>query len=446
MKTILSHANLIDCVEPKLRADTAVLIEDGRIRAILPGGAVVSAGGDAQVIDLEGGYLMPGLWDVHIHPDYLSLDEMPLADQVTLFGHRLAAALTESGIVGLRCAGAHHFMDVAWKRAFDSGQHLGPRLFASGYFLTTTGGHFLTSGHALEVDGPYGWVKAIREQIKNGVDHIKLNLSGGIMGPEWDLHTHSFLLDDEIRAAFEICRKRGFKVMAHATNPEAVKNAIRLGAHSVEHGYIMDDECIALLLEHQTWYVPTLAISHLTASQATNPFEADWVARRGLSPALCCRAEAASDVHATWFRKALDAGVRMALGSDIRPLKEAALLEMGLWVRDGATPWQTLVAATRHAAAVCGVGCRTRHGGGGQARRPDRGRRQSARGHHQFATAAAGPERGQSGFGQAPCKWRGSMTRLIAHDRAAFVAHPIAEAQIVDAHIVKSGPHRRRGA
>src|ERR1700732_4489494 len=118
----------------------------------------------------------------------------------------------------------------------------------------------------------------------------------------------------------------------------------------------MDDECIALLLEHDTWYVPTLAISHLTARQATNPFEAAWVAQRGLSHALCCRAEASSDVHATWFRKALDAGVRMALGSDIRPLKEAALLEMGLWVRDGATPWQTLVAASRHGAEVCGVG------------------------------------------------------------------------------------------
>src|ERR1700704_1137917 len=104
------------------------------------------------------------------------------------------------------------------------------------------------------------------------------------------------------------------------------------------------------------WYVPTLAISHLTASQATNPFEAAWVAQRGPSPALCCRAEVASDVHATWFRKALDAGVRMALGSDIRPLKEAPLLEMGLWVRDGATPWQTLLAATCHGAEVCGVG------------------------------------------------------------------------------------------
>src|SRR5262249_13772658 len=92
------------------------------------------------------------------------------------------------------------------------------------------------------------------------------------------------------------------------------------------------------------------------AGKARSGCKADWVAQRGLSPALCCRAEAASDVHAIWFRKALDAGARMALGSDIGPLKEAALLEMGLWVRDGATPWQTLVAATRHGAEVCGVG------------------------------------------------------------------------------------------
>src|SRR2546423_12084155 len=91
---------------------------------------------------------------------------------------------------------------------------------------------------------------------------------------------------------------------------------------------IMDDECIALLLEHDTWYVPTLAISHVTASQATNPFEATWVADRGLSHALCCRAEAASDVHATWFRKALDAGVRMACFCD-RELPQASAQPRG---------------------------------------------------------------------------------------------------------------------
>ena len=377
MKTILSHANLIDCVEPKVRPDTAVLIEDGRIRAILPSGEAGSVG-DAQVIDLKGGYLMPGLWDVHIHPDYLSVDAMPLADQVTLFGHRLATALTESGIVGMRCAGTHSFMDVAWKRAFDSGQHVGPRLFACGHFLTTTGGHFLTSGHALEVDGPYGWVKAIREQIKNGVDHIKLNLSGGIMGPAWDLHTHSFLLDDELRAAFEICRKRGFKVMAHATNPDAVKNAIRLGAHSVEHGYIMDDECIALLLEHNTWYVPTLAISHLTASQATNPFEADWVAAaRALAFAVLPRRGSLGRARhvvpqSARCRCANGIGLRHPPAQGRRAARDGVV---GSRRRDAVAD-----AGSGHAPRRRGVRRRRRtgHGGGRQARRPDCGRGQSA--------------------------------------------------------------------
>jgi imidazolonepropionase-like amidohydrolase len=176
------------------------------------------------------------------------------------------------------------------------------------------------------------------------------------MGPDWDRHWHSFLLSDELEAAFEICRQREFRVMAHATNPHAVKNAVRLGAHSVEHGYIMDDECVEMMLERGTWYVPTLAISHLTPGQAGNEWERAYLAQRNLAPSLCCRADAASGEHAGWFRKALDAGVKMALGSDIRPLRDAALLEMGLWVKDGATPWQTLLAATKNAAALCGAG------------------------------------------------------------------------------------------
>src|SRR5687768_15223843 len=240
IRTILANATLIDCLTPHASEKSTVVVENGRIAEILTGGRQPQKG-DAETIDLQGAYLMPGLWDVHVHPDYLTLAEAPLADQVALFGHRLMSALTESGIVGFRCAGTHSFMDVAWKRAFDSGKFTGPRLYACGHFLTTTGGHFLTTGHALECDGPYGFVKAIREQIKNGVDHIKLNLSGGIMGPDWDRHWHSFLLEDELEAAFEICTQREFKVMAHATNPHAVRSAVRLGAHSVEHGYIMDD-------------------------------------------------------------------------------------------------------------------------------------------------------------------------------------------------------------
>jgi imidazolonepropionase-like amidohydrolase len=354
MRRVLTNATVIDCVTPRPVPGASVVIDRGRIVEVLDGGRSPDTR-DADVVDLGGAYLLPGLWDVHIHPDYLASTGASVAEQTAIFGHRLMEALTESGVIGVRCAGAAHFMDVAWKRAFDAGQYVGPRVFAAGYFLTTTGGHFLTSGHAQECDGPYGFVRAIREQIKNGVDHIKLNLTGGIMGPAWDRHSQSFLLEEELEAAFAICRQRGFRVMAHAASPETVVAAARLGAHSVEHGYIMDAACIDALRAHGTWYVPTLAITHLTPDQARDPWEKRWVEQRGLAPDLCRRADAAAEPHREAFRRALAAGVPMALGSDIRPLKDAALLELGLWVAAGATPWQALLAATRHAAALCGV-------------------------------------------------------------------------------------------
>ena len=354
MPLALTNANLIDCVNPSVTPEATVVIQDDRIIEV--GSGRVGETASMRVIDLAGAYLLPGLWDVHIHPDYPVPPGTTPAQETANFGRQLSLALTEAGVTGVRCGGAAHFMDVAWKRAFAAGGVVGPRVFASGYFLTTTGGHFLTSGQARECDGPYGFVQAIREQMKNGVDHIKLNLTGGIMGPDWDRHWHSFLLEDELAAAFAICRQREFPVMAHAANPDAVKSALRLGAHTVEHGYIMDEQCIATLAESPTWYVPTLAISHLTEGQAQNEYERRWLATRNVAAELQCRADAASDEHAHWFKRALDAGVKMALGSDIRPLREAALLEMGLWVRDGATTWQTLQAATRNAAELCGVG------------------------------------------------------------------------------------------
>ena len=355
MKRVLTNATMIDCVNPRPVRGASVTIENGRIVEVLDASRSPDTR-QAEVIDLGGAFLLPGLWDVHIHPDYLASTGASIAEQTAIFGHRMMEALTESGVTGLRCAGSAHFMDVAWKRAFAAGQYIGPRLFASGHFLTTTAGHFLASGHARECDGPYGFVRAIREQIKNGVDHIKLNLTGGIMGPAWDRHWQSFLLDDELEAAFAICRKRGFPVMAHAASPEAVQAAARLGAHSVEHGYIMDAESVESLRANGTWYVPTLAISHLTPDQASDAWEKRWVEERNLAADLCHRADLAAGTHRACFQQALAAGVKMALGSDIRPLKEAALLELGLWVKAGATPWQALLAATRHAAELCGVG------------------------------------------------------------------------------------------
>ena len=353
MRLVLTNATLIDCVDPSPVAQASVAIEDGRIVEITSGASSPS-NKDAQVIDLEGAYLLPGLWDVHIHPDYATDPNITVAQQTARFGQNLMRGLVEAGVAGVRCGGAGHFMDVAWRNTFALGQLEGPRVFACGNFLTTTGGHFLTSGHARECDGPYGFVNAVREQIKNGVDHIKLNLSGGVMGPFWDRHVHTFLLQEELEATFALCRQRGYRVMAHATNPEAVRSAITMGAHSVEHGYIMDEECMQLFVEQDTWYVPTLGITHLTPSQATSEREKRWVKQKNLAPDLVARAEAAVDTHRNWFQQALRSGVKMALGSDVYPLIDSALLEMGLWVKSGATTWETLQAATKNGADLCG--------------------------------------------------------------------------------------------
>ena len=355
MRLVLTNCNLIDCVSPTPVPQASVTIEEGRIVEVLDGHSSPDTN-NAEVIDLNGAYLLPGLWDIHIHPEYPIPPGQSIAEQTTRFGQNLMQGLTEAGVVGVRTGGCAHYMDVAWRRAFDSGEVIGPRVFAAGQFLTTTGGHFIASGHARECDGPYGFTKAIREQIKNGVDHIKLNLSGGVVGPSWDRHWHSFLLKEELEAAFAISHQREFKVMAHATNPDAVKAAVSLGAHSVEHGYIMDEECIQTLMERNVWYIPTLSITHLTPAQATNDHERRYVEHRGISTDVVQRAEAAMEQHKSWFRSALEAGIRMALGSDIRPLRDSALLEMGVWIRDGATPWQVLIAATRNAAELCGVG------------------------------------------------------------------------------------------
>src|SRR5262249_13666754 len=328
-------------------------IVDGRVAEVSDGRGSIAR--DAETIDLNGAYLLPGLWDVHVHLEWPRLPAATVAELTVQYATNAYEGLTASGVTAIRTAGVPHFIDVALKRAYASGRLIGPRIFAGGWFLTTTAGHALGTGFAKVCDGPMSFVRTVREQMESGVDHIKLNLSGGVFGPAWDRHWHSFLLAEELEAAFTICRQRGYAVMAHATNPEAVKAALRLGAHSVEHGYIMDDECLALFRERQAWYVPTLGITHLTPSQASTDWEARWVAERGLTPDIIERAENAAPEHRAWFEKALRAGIKMALGSDLRPLRDSALLEMELWVKDGATPRQALLAATRHAAELCGA-------------------------------------------------------------------------------------------
>ena len=177
----LTNCSIIDATSPDPRG-ASVLIDGDTIKEVRESADATPPDG-AEVIDLNGAYLLPGLWDVHIHPgrgipDSEARDE-PMAERTIRAGRDCMRALS-LGITSLRAVGERHFIDVAWKRAFASGLFVGPTIYSCGYFLTTTAGHFLKSGTALELDGPVEFRNAIREQIKNGVDFIKLNLTGGV--------------------------------------------------------------------------------------------------------------------------------------------------------------------------------------------------------------------------------------------------------------------------
>ena len=185
--------NLIDGVRPGVTAGVSLTIEEGRIAEISARGGAGPAG--AQVIDLAGGYLLPGLWDVHVHLEWPRLATADVAELTVQYAANAAQGPARVG----RDVHSHRGNAALHRRGaqagLSTGRLVGPRIFAGGWFLTTTAGHALGTGFARTCDGPTGFVRAIREQMENGVDHVKLNLSGGIFGPSWDRHWHSFLLD-----------------------------------------------------------------------------------------------------------------------------------------------------------------------------------------------------------------------------------------------------------
>jgi len=357
MHTVLTNCNLIDCLSPTPLPNATVVIDDKRISYAGNSPSPSDTGG-SRMVDVKGAWVLPGLFDVHSHmvsPVHRPPDE-DLLDGALRRGKESMDAL-KVGVTTLRVVGTPGFVDVAWKKAFESGAFVGPRIFACGHIIQPTGGHGFRSGMAIKVesDGPEGFRRAVREQISNGVDFIKMTITGGIMGPPWDNLNHTFILSDELEAAFQVAHQRGYKVAVHAGGVHGVKAAIQAGAHSVEHGYVLDDEAIAMFVEQGTFWIPTLALSHLTVDQAVTEHEKEYTHRWPIPDALKERANKAAPIHEAGFKKALEAGVKIACGSDTGPPADGALLELGLLVRCGMTPMQAIQAATRTAAEVCCV-------------------------------------------------------------------------------------------
>jgi len=357
MRTVLTNCTVIDCTGSSPKQDMTIVIDDDTISEVTSAASGKSGkttkGSDAEgisaesrVLDLQGGYVLPGLWEAHTHLGDLIPDPHNLLESESIFDYTIRAGRNaidalKKGITSIRVCGDDSFTDVAWKRAFDAGVMVGPRLFVSARPICITGGHGHGTLGALEVDGPDEMRKAVRENIKNGADLIKLMVTGGVM-TEGETMQESQLLPDEIEAAVEVAHMRGKRVAVHAWGTEGVKTALRGGVDSIEHG-LLDDEAIDMILERDAFYVPTICG---TQDEELN--------QEGVLPDFMLeKIRTVARTHREGLQKAYKAGVKIACGSDSTPTAEFTMRELEHLVRAGLSEMDTLIAATRTSADLC---------------------------------------------------------------------------------------------
>jgi len=351
-------ARLLDArSETPLDGDTVVVGDDGRIASISRGRAGIPD--DATVLDAAGATVVPGLIDCHVHflGKHVRLDEGLNRTYTETVGASLKAgqAFLESGVTTIRDAGG---APAGLKRLFAGGWP-GPRLQVSCNPISITGGHgdgLTPSGVNLDgdrpmtelppaiADGPDEVRKAVRAQIRAGADWIKTFSTGGVYSAMDAPDAVQFSVD-EIRVMVEEAKLAGLHgVLAHAENAEGIKNAVRAGVRSIEHGDGIDDEAIDLMLERDVPLVPTFQISY-------RMLEPDLV-ERGITPAWAVeKQQALMAALERNFRHAIERGIRVVMGTDgVRD--EHLPAELSLMVRHGMSPLAALGAATIEAAGL----------------------------------------------------------------------------------------------
>lgn len=333
---------------------------------VMEGDRIVDVGlgldGDVAV-DVAGRTILPGLFDCHVHVTFSHLDFMRMAQTPYSYRYYEAArnleATLRAGITSVRDAGG---ADLGIKQAVEDGLIRGPRMQISLSMLSQTGGHgdeWMPNGARFAimpvtpgipdtiVDGADQMRLKVRELIRNGADVLKVATSGGVLSPRDDPR-HAHFRSAELDVLVEEAAAAGRFVMAHAQASDGIKNAVRAGIRSIEHGIFLDDEAIELMLARGTYLVPTL----IAARGVIDAAEA------GLSipEASVQKARDVVEAHRDSFRRAVAAGVRVAMGTDsgVTPHGQN-LRELALMVEGGMTPAQALVASTATAARLLAV-------------------------------------------------------------------------------------------
>jgi imidazolonepropionase-like amidohydrolase len=361
--TLIYNGTLIDGRGGPPVSNGAVLVRDDTIVGAGHLGELPEPAGPVHRINAQGGAILPGLIDTHVH---LMLEGMDIPRMMTTpfslnfyRAIRHMARTVDAGITTVRDAGG---TDLGVKRAVEEGYVVGPRVQISVTALSITGGHgdgWMPSGTRFDLmpaypgmpanlcDGVEEVRKKVREVLQAGAEVVKVCATGGVLSPT-DHPEFTQFTEEELRVMVqEAAFRRGVKVMAHAQGAEGIKNALRAGVHSIEHGIFLDDEAIELFLAKGAFLVPTLLapLAVIEAAEST-----------GAMPEYGIRkARESIENHAESIARAYKAGVKIAMGTDAGVMPHGTnLRELGLMANIGMSPMAVIVATTRTAAQCLG--------------------------------------------------------------------------------------------
>lgn len=359
---LIRNGTLIDGTGNAPLPDAAVLVKNNIIQDVGHINSIHLRDAETVEIDAGGGFILPGMIDTHVH---VMLEGVNVVrDMTTPFSMRFYNSVKylkntiDAGITSVRDAGG---ADAGVKQAVESGVILGPRMQISISVLTITGGHgdgWMRSGMQYDlfmpypgfpesrVDGVEDCRRKVREVLRAGADIIKICSTGGVLSPTDHPEFVQFSPEELEVIVREAAYRRGVKVMSHAQGAEGVKNAIRAGVHSIEHGIYLDDEALELMLKHGTFLVPTL-LAPLAVLEAGE--------KGGMPEYGVRKAREVAEIHSESISRAHKAGVRIAMGTDAGVMPHGTnLRELGLMVNIGMNPMETIVATTKKAAECLG--------------------------------------------------------------------------------------------
>lgn len=361
---VLRAARLVNGTGGELIAPAVVVVENDRIKAAGRAGEV-EVPKDAKVIDLGDATLLPGFIDCHTHVAGRTLGspgaetsvvrDIPAMSAILGVNHVRDTLL--AGFTTIRVVGSSDFDDVALRGAIQEGAIPGPRMVCCGYGIGVTGGHADVNGYRPGLldsdyrqgiaDGPDECRKAVRYQVKQGADAIKIVATGGVLS-EGDAVGATQYAPDELKALVGEAHKLERKVAAHAHGTEGIKLAVAAGVSSIEHGSFLDDEGARAMAERGTFLVPTLMAAE----------RVEQAAKTGVLKGLRAeKAFAAAAGMRNAIKKALAAKVPVALGTDSGVITHGTnarefqlLVEWG-----GMAPMDAIMAGTRNASRLLGL-------------------------------------------------------------------------------------------